>query len=340
MSARRAAIRAIRSHLPAGVLTNEQLAREFQDWEVEKIYAKTGIASRGVAAAGECASDLGVAAVQRLFGEGLCRPEEVDFLIFCTQSPDHFLPPSACLMQARLGLSTACGALDLNLGCSGFIYGLSLAKGLIETGQAALVLLVTADTYTKFIHPRDRGVRTLFGDGAAATLIAAQETAAEAIGPFVFGTDGRGGRNLMVPAGGLREPRSQESAVEYEDGSGAVRSREHLFMDGPEIFNFSLQEVPRAVRELLARSGKGLEEIDYVVFHQANRFMLEALRKKLRLPPEKFCINMETYGNTVSATIPMAMELARERGEMQGGDLVLLVGFGVGYSWGATLVRV
>ena len=168
---KRAAIKAISSYLPAGKLTNEQLAEEFGDWHASQILSKTGVAVRGVAASDECASDLGVAAARRLFEGSACSPDEIDFLVFCTQSPDYFTPTTACVMQDRLGLKTSCGAIDINQGCSGYVYGLALAKSLVEAGTAENVLLITADTYTKFINRRDRSLLTLFGDGAAATLV-------------------------------------------------------------------------------------------------------------------------------------------------------------------------
>ena len=195
-------------------MTNEDLATELGAWTADKIFEKTGIRTRRIAAENECASDLGVAAAQRLFEGGTYGPGDVDFLIFCTQSPDYFLPASACTMQARLGLRTSCGALDINQGCSGFVYGLALAKSLVEAGTASCVLLVTADTYSKFLHPRDRTVRTIFGDGAAATLVVRSDAEDEAIGPFVMGTDGRGACQLMVPAGGLRQETIEQEITE------------------------------------------------------------------------------------------------------------------------------
>src|SRR5437899_2830404 len=249
----RAAIKAITSYLPAGKLTNEQLAEQFGDWHASQILSKTGVAMRGVAGPDECASDLGVAAAKRLFEKGVSSPEEIDFLIFCTQSPDYFTPTSACLMQDRLGLKTSCGAIDINQGCSGYVYGLALAKSLVEAGTASNVLLVTADTYSKFLHPRDRSVRTIFGDGAAATLVVHSDGDEELIGPFVLGTDGRGARNLIVPVGGLRRRPSSETAVAREAEGGNWRSDQNLFMNGAEIFNFTLSTVPLAVQQLLEK---------------------------------------------------------------------------------------
>jgi 3-oxoacyl-[acyl-carrier-protein] synthase-3 len=336
----KAAIRAIASYLPETVLSNEDLAATFPEWDASKILEKTGIAVRRIAAADECASDLAVRAADRLFEIGACSREEIDFLIVCTQSPDYFLPTTACLVQERLKLETSCGAIDINQGCSGFVYGLSVAKGLIESGAATNVLLITAETYSKFINDRDRSVRTIFGDAAAATLVSGVESAEDLIGPFVFGTDGRGAPNLIVPVGGTRRPKGNVAAEEREAESGNWRSDENLYMNGPEIFNFTLKAVPESVNSLLAKSGKAIQDVDYFVFHQANRFMLDRLRAKMKLPEEKFCVELENCGNTVSSTIPIALERAMERGVVREGARVMLVGFGVGYSWAATMVGI
>lgn len=336
----RAVISAVRSFLPEKRLANEELAAEFGDWHASQILSKTGIATRGIAADDECASDLGVAAAKRLFADGVCAPAEIDFLIFCTQSPDYFLPTTACLMQERLGLNTSCGALDVNQGCSGYVYGLALAKGLIETGTAKTVLLVTADTYTKFVNPRDRSLRTLFGDGAAATLIRAKDADSDLIGPFVLGTDGRGADQLIVKAGGLRCRPSTETAKEQADDKGNWHADDNLYMNGAELFNFAMLRVPEVMNQLLERSGLTTDEIDLVIPHQANKFMLERLRGKMKIPADKFWVDLEDGGNTVSSTIPIALETAIERGRVKSGNRVALIGFGVGYSWGATLIRI
>ena len=338
--AQRAAIKAVRSFLPENKLTNEDLAEQFGDWHASQILSKTGVSVRGIAAADECASDLGVAAAKRLFAEGICAPEEIDFLIFCTQSPDYFTPTTACVMQDRLGLRTSCGAVDINQGCSGFIYGLALAKSLVEAGTAGTVLLVTADTYMKFINRRDRSLLTLFGDGAAATLMTAVESESELVGPFVLGTDGRGANQIIVKAGGLRRRPTAETAIEKEDSSGNWRSDQNLFMDGADVFSFALRTVPPTLQKLLEKAKLTIDQIDFMIPHQANKFVLERLRAKLKFPAEKFWIDMENSGNTVSSTIPIALEGALNQGRVKIGDRVALVGFGVGYSWGATLIEI
>jgi len=339
LEARRAAIQAVEYQLPEKVEVGADLAREFPDWAIDKIQAKTGILRRHIAEPDQCASDLAVAAARKLFASGACTPSDVDFVLLCTQTPDYLLPATACVLQDRLGIPASAGALDFSLGSSGYVYGLAMAQGLIETGNARNVLLLTADTYSKLLHPADKSVRLIFGDGAAATLISAVENAEARIGPFVFGTDGKGAGNLIVPAGGMRRPRTPETEVALTDSSGNIRTPENLFMDGGEIFAFALSRVPALVKELLAKAGKAAEQIDLFVPHQPNRFMLETLRKQLRIPPERFYIHLEDCGNTVSATIPIALKSAQEAGMLKSGHLVMLVGFGVGYSWGATLVR-
>jgi 3-oxoacyl-[acyl-carrier-protein] synthase-3 len=334
-----ARISAIEYHLPERTVSTGDLATEFPEWSVEKIDKKTGIQNRHIAGPDECSSDLAVAAAQKLFASGACRPEDIDYLLLCTQSPDYFLPTTACLVQDRLGIPKSAGALDFNLGCSGFIYGLGLGEGLIATGQASRVLLVTAETYSKFLHPRDRSVRTIFGDASAATLLVTSDSGEPEIGPFAYGTDGSGAANLIVPTGGMRRPRTAETAVEAEDSAGNIRAEDNLFMNGGEIFLFTLNVVPEIVETALKKAGLGMDDIDLFVFHQANQYMLDHLRKRLKIPPEKFQLAFSHCGNTVSSTIPIALKHAACEGRLRPGARAMLVGFGVGYSWGATLVR-
>lgn len=316
-------IRQIEYVLPASVLDNRTLADQFPEWTVEKISAKTGISRRHIAEKSETAGDLAVAAAAKLFAAGSVAPEDIDFVLLCTQSPDYFLPTTACIVQHRLGVPTTAGALDFNLGCSGYVYGLSLAKGLVETGQAENVLLLTAETYSKFIDDDDRSVRTIFGDGAAATLISGGAADDEQIGPFVFGTDGAGAENLIVANGGMRSPVGEP----------------RLYMNGPDIFAFSLDVVPKAVSEVLARAGSSVDAVDRVVLHQANAYMLEHLRRRIGIDSERFVISLDEHGNTVSSTIPIALREAAGAGMLTRGQSVLLVGFGVGYSWAAAMIR-
>jgi 3-oxoacyl-[acyl-carrier-protein] synthase III len=333
----KASITAIRSSLPEATLDNEQLAKDYEGWSAEKIYSKTGIRSRRIAAPDECASDLAFRAAQALITDDGLDPSTVDYLLYCTQTPDYILPTTACLLQHRLGLRMSCAALDFNLGCSGYVYGLGLAKALIDSEQARTILLITADTYSKLINRADKSVRTLFGDGATATLVVAGEQDT-LIGPFVYGTDGSGAENLIVPTGGARQAVMPLAGL-VRDDSGNARTVNDLYMNGAEVFNFTLRVVPQAVDQLLVKAGMSLEAVDLFVFHQANRFLLDHLRRKLQIPVAKFVFAMEQVGNTVSSSIPMALQHAEDERQLMPGALVMLVGFGVGYSWGATLIR-
>ena len=327
-------IKDIAYYLPERVVTNEELVKEFPEWSVDKIADKVGVMKRHVAAPDETASDMAVKAAEVLFARGLVQQSDIDFVLLCTQSPDFFLPSSACVIQDRLGIPTGCGALDFNLGCSGYEYGLALAKGLIVGGVANNILLLTAETYNKYLHPRDKGNRTIFGDGATATVVSTSGFAE--IGQFNLGTDGSGANNLIVKTGASRQP-IKCNDLSFDEG-GNPCSSDYLFMDGSEIFMFTLMKVPKMIKAVLAANELQKEEIDLYVFHQANKYMLEHLRKKLKIEEDKFFVNLANVGNTVSSTIPIALCDAREQGLLKGN--VLLAGFGVGLSWGATVLKI
>ena len=326
-----ASVGPIAIHFPERIETNDQLAEEFPNWNLKLIHSKTGIASRHIAAANETASDLGVVAVQKLFDEHNIDPASIDFLLLCTQSPDYPLPPSACLMQDRLGLRTNCGSLDFNLGCSGFVYGLAMADGLIRTGSVSRLLLVTAETYSKYIHPTDRSLRTIFGDAAAATLIdAADEPTLDA---FCYGTDGSGADTLLVNTGGARpiedahQPRSRQ------------RWPSQLYMDGPELIKFTIAAVPQLVQEVLSKAQLKRDEIDLYLSHQATRKVLEQLQERMEVNPDSLPISLDCYGNTVSSTLPILIDEFRQNGRIQIGAPNMLIGFGVGWSWAGCIWR-
>jgi len=327
-------IKAISYYLPSTILTNEDLVNEFPDWTVEKVANKVGIKQRHVSSQNETAVDMAVEAGLILFNEHSIDPNSIDFLFFCTQSPDYFLPSSACVIQNRLGLSTNCGALDYNLGCSGYVYGLALAKGLVFSGIAKNVLLITSETYSKHIHPKDKGNRTIFGDAASATLIS-NEGFAE-IGDFVLGTDGSGADNLIVKTGGFRQSDKLNDLM--FDDNDYPQSSDFLFMNGSEIFNFTSEAVPILVDQVLEKNGILKTDVDLFVFHQANKYMLNYLRKLIDIDTERFYLYLENVGNTVSSTIPIALCEANKDGRLLGN--VLLAGFGVGYSWGGVIIKV
>ena len=336
-------IKAISYYLPEKILSNEELVTEFPEWTVEKIASKVGVNNRHVVAENETATDLAVKAAEKLFEENTnINREEIDFVVLCTQSPDYFLPTSACIIQNQLGLRTDIGAFDFNLGCSGYIYGLAIAKGLISGGIASNVLLLTAETYTRHLHPRDKGNRTIFGDGATATIVS-NEGWAE-IGEFSLGTDGKGAENLIVKTGAMRNPHKKDDLTFDENGNPL--SSDYLFMNGAKIFTFTQKNVPIVVKETLAKNHKSLDDINLFIFHQANSYMLEFLRNKIKIPQEKFIINMAEIGNTVSNSIPIALADAYSQGIIssslrgkEGGN-ILLCGFGIGYSWGGCMLKI
>lgn len=331
----KAYISAISTYLPEKILTNEELVKDFPEWSVEKVAKKIGINSRHIAGENETSADLAEKAAKNLFKEWDIDSQNIDFVLLCTQSPDYFLPTTACILQDKLNIPTSAGALDINLGCSGYIYGLALAKGLIAGNMAKNILLITAETYNKYIHKEDKGNRSIFGDAAAATLVSTSGFAA--IENFDFGTDGSGAKNLIVKNGGMRNPKSGKDFV--LDDSGAILSDDHLYMNGGEIFSFSQKNVPIVVENVLNINHLEKDDIDLFVFHQANKYMLNFLRKKIKIPKEKFHIHMESTGNTVSSSIPLALKNAVDEDEsMLSGKKLMLVGFGVGYSWGGVVL--
>ena len=317
---------AIAYHLPAFVETNKLLKEDNPDWDIPKIFDKTGIDTRYISGKGETAVDLAFEAGAKLLLDTSVDIEEIDLLILVTQSPDYVLPSSACILQARLGLSKSCMAFDINLGCSGFVYALSIAGGLIETGVATKGIILCADTYSKYIAKNDRTCRPIFSDGAAAIFVERSET--DDIGPFDFGTDGSGFDKLIVKGSG-----SREGCLADEESYG------NLEMHGSNVFLFTMSVVPKSIKSLLKRTSKTLEDIDLIVFHQASKLVINNIIKKLSLNEDKVFINYDSIGNTVSATIPIALKDASEQGRLKNGDTVMVVGFGVGLSWGTALIN-
>lgn len=327
-------IKAISYYLPQKVVTNEDLVRKFPEWTAEKVAGKVGINQRHIASDNETAFDLAVGAAEKLFVEYSIDRSTIDFVLLCTQSPEYFLPTTSCLIQNKLELSTSCGALDFNLGCSGYIYGLSLAKGLISAGIAQNVLLITSETYSKHIHPQDKGNQTIFGDASSATLIANNGFAL--IQNFSLGTDGKGAENLIVKRGGLRQPNFKNDIVFDENGN--FTSSDYLYMNGGEIFNFTAEAVPVLIENVLNKNNLSKDQIDLFVFHQANKYMMNYLRKLIDIDKDRFYFFIESVGNTVSSTIPIALYEAQVEGKLEGN--ILLAGFGVGYSWGGVTLNI
>ena len=312
-------------HLPEKIETNAQLQEEFPNWQMGIIGEKTGIYQRHIAAPDECSSDLGVKAAKQLFREHDVDPSSIDFLLLCTQTPDYPLPTTACLMQERLGLRTGVGALDFNLGCSGFVYGLSIADGLIQSGAAERILLITAETYSKFIHRTDRSLRTIFGDGAAATLITPGTE--KTLSGFEFGTDGSGANTLLVDGHGFRP---EQDALKPK---GRKRWPSDIYMDGPSLISFTVEKIPALVESILSKTGTSFDQIDKLLFHQATFKMLNQLQEEMGVDEARMPIRLKDVGNTVSSTLPILIHQLRESGEVVPNHLNMLVGFGVGLSW-------
>ncbi|TWU66378.1 MULTISPECIES: ketoacyl-ACP synthase III [Crateriforma] len=316
-------------HLPERVETNDELQQMFPRWDLPLIAEKTGIHQRHIAADGETASDLALAAAERLFAEQSIDPADIDFLLFCTQTPDYPLPTTSCLLQDRLGLPTKCGALDFNLGCSGYVYGLAMADGLIQSGAARNVLLITAETYSKYIDAEDRSLRTIFGDAAAATMVTAAED--KTLWGFKFGSDGSGGDMLLVGDGGARPA---EDAIRPRHRK---RWKSRLYMDGPSLINFTVEAIPRLCREILEENGLTDADVDRYLMHQATWKMLDQLRQRMQISTERLPIEMADIGNTVSCTLPILIDRQRKKVAPTSASVNMLVGFGVGLSWAGCL---
>ena len=320
-------IRGVSYWLPEGRRSNEDLARSIPNSDPDKIYRKTGIRTRPIVAPGETATDLAYSAAETLLNELQIDRRAIDALVFCTQSPDYFLPTSACLLHKRLNLASSCGAFDVNLGCSGFTYGLWIAQSLIVSGNATSVLLTTADTYSKYCDPSNMVTASIFGDGGAACLLSGERKGSIAeVGPTVVGTDGAGADNLIVAVGGARSPVTESTGPPL------------LYMNGPEIFSFTLSTVRSAIQELLSRCGIGWKDVDVFLFHQANRFMLEKLRMTMGIQPDRMPIDLDDTGNTVSSSIPILLRRCIDNGIVKSNYQCVLAGFGVGYSWAMTLL--
>ncbi|WP_337967377.1 ketoacyl-ACP synthase III [uncultured Flavobacterium sp.] len=327
-------IKAIEYVYAENKITNKDLEETFPDYDFSKFEEKVGIKNRYWVSENETAFDLALKACEKLF-QNYDR-QEIDYILYCTQSPEYFLPTTACILQDKLGMKKNIGALDFNLGCSGYTYGVSLAKGLISSGQVKNVLLVTAETYSKYLHPQDRSNRSIFGDAATATLISYSEEE-DGIGDFLFGTDGSGFDKLIVKNGCSRFP-YDSNAPEIIYGTDNTYSDNHLYMNGPDVFNFTNEVIPNFTKEILELNNLDIDKIDQFVFHQANAYMLNFMRKRLKISSDNFFIDLEDGGNTVSCTIPIALKKYSEQISKE--STIIIVGFGVGLSWSGGLIKI
>lgn len=335
-------INGISYYLPEKELNNEGLNEMFPEWSVDKISEKTGIYSRHITSKNEYSSDMALIVINKLIDDFQIDKAQIDYLILCTQSPDYMLPTTACIIQDKAGLPNTCGAIDINLGCSGYIYGLGLAKGLISSGQAKNIIFVTSETYSKFIHPLDKSNRTIFGDGASATLITSNpsfEDFKARIGNFSYGTDGSGYKQLIVKNSGIKR-KNIEQLDNFDDDGSFISNDDFLYMNGREIFNFTAFKVPPLINKTLEVNNLNIDETSHFIFHQANAYMLNFVRKRCKIPESKFFISIKDVGNTVSSTIPIALRRYVDSYKPIKGDKILLSGFGVGLSMGGVVIEI
>ena len=330
-------INKIEYYLPENLITNEDLQMSNPGWDMLKTAEKSGVYKRYIASENETALDLACKACDKLFRDDQISKKSIDGIIFCTQSPDYIMPSNAFLIHKYLNLNQSVFAFDYNLACSGFIYGLAMSQGFISTSLANNILLINADTYSKFLHPGDRSTRTLFGDGASACLISKEDTAG--IIDIMLASSGKHFESFYIPSGGCRIPKSEKTSMEEKDISGNVHTSENIYMNGFGVWKFIASTVPKQIKEIIMRNNFKVSDIDLYVFHQASKLTIDSLVKALKIDPTKVFSNIANVGNLVSASIPVALKDAEETGKLKRGDLILLSGFGVGLSWGTTILR-
>ena len=332
-------IKAISYYLPKKAVSNDEIDKMHPDWKIHELSEHTGIKVRYYKAKNETATDMAVKAAEKLFSENPEIKEKIDFIILCTQNNDYISPSSSCIIHNRLGLRDSIGTVDINQGCTGYIFSLSIAKGLVESGVASNVLLLTSNAMSEWIHHNDKSCFPLFGDAATANYIVANGDESESgIHDFVFGTDGDGFKNLYIKYYGARN-RVPEKIYEFTDEYGNQRLNTSVYMNGGAVFIFSIKIGPKLVKDVLKKNNLNLEDIDLFIFHQANKMILETIGKRLGIAPEKNYIFLEDCGNTVASSIPIALENAIKDKKAKKGDRILLAAFGIGYSWGATIIK-
>lgn len=325
-------------YVPEQKLTHAEIEARYGAETARKIADSSGILERRIVTAGECASDLAVRAAEDLLQTHRIDRSTIDLVIFATQTPDYLLPTTACLIQERLKLPTSCGAFDLNLGCSQYVYSLAVAHSMIEAGLARRALVMTGDTVSRILHPQDRAVVPLFGDAGTATLVE-RSRPGDGFVRFKLGTDGKGAPFLIWPTSGLRQPRTAESAQVVPDKTGSSRRADDMAMDGAAVFVFTLKTVPRLVEDMLAEEGMTVADVDLFVFHQASEMIVESSAKKLKIPREKLHYKLHDVGNSGGSTVGIALTDAWLKGRLKPGMRVVLSAFGVGLSWAGAIIR-
>jgi 3-oxoacyl-[acyl-carrier-protein] synthase-3 len=329
-------IQSIEYYLPNKILTNDSLKILHPEWDIDKVGEKSGVMQRHIALPDETAFDLACFAVEKLFQSGI-ESSIVDGIIFCTQSPDYIMPSNAFLIHKHFKFKSNVWVFDYNLACSGYIYGLSIARGMIESGMANNILLITADTYSKYINEKDRSTVVLFGDGASVSIVGKSKDSKFL--DFSLATAGEEYQSFYIPSGGCRIPKSSSTKEIATDFSGNQRTLENIHMNGFSVWKFISKIVPEQIFEILKRNNLKVEDIDFWGFHQASKLTLDSLAKSLKINENSVFMNLENIGNTVSSSIPILLKDAIDKKKLKRGDLVVLSGFGVGLSWGTTILK-
>ena len=327
-------IKAMSACVPQDVYYNKDLGYLIPEEEIEKTINNIGIVERRIAAPDVTASDLCYKAACQLMADNDIDPESIDVLLFMSQTPDYRIPATSCLLQHRLGLSRETMCFDISLGCSGYLFALSTAFAYASMEGINRVLLLDGETFSKIVNRRDKVDWPLYGDAGTATLV---ERGDYGDSTFMLNTDGSGENTLKIHAG-MRNPITPESCVEREQEDGNIRSDLEVFMDGMDVFNFAISKVPKSIKQLLKETDKTIDDVDYLIFHQANRFMMDFFVKKLKINSTQVPYCIHKYGNTSSASIPLtiASELA---GQLSGKHSLMMSGFGAGLSWGSALMQ-
>ena len=328
-------ISAMAGAVPSHIIENLKYTEFFPQDQVNEVVEKVGVYERRFADAQTCSSDLCFAAAQKLFADNDIDRSEIDLLVFISQTQDYRMPATACTLQHRLGLSNSCIAFDINLGCSAFIYGMSVVYSMMQQSGLRKALILDGETRSKVYGPRDRRSAFIFGDGGVAALVERDEKFGETT--LSLNSDGSRADLIMIKAGGYRHPSTPETLKErVVDEYGNMRSEEQGYMKGGDVFNFVIREIPRDLKKTLAESGKTVEEIDYIVFHQANNFINSYIAKKMKLDVEKIPHTIEKFGNTSSVSVPLTI-VSELRGKMEGQKTLMLSAFGVGMTWASAI---
>jgi 3-oxoacyl-[acyl-carrier-protein] synthase III len=327
----------IEYYLPEKVVTNEDLAKENPEWDIKKTETKSGVKSRHISYHDQTALDLAIKAVEKALIRTEILKEQIDAIMFCTQSPDYIMPSNSFLIHKHFSFGEEVWTFDYNLACSGYIYGLAIAMGILGTHLAKNILLITSDTYSKYLNPKDRSTSILFGDGAAASLISDDKNSG--IIDIILSSNGEKFDTFYIPAGGSKMPKSIFTKETTIDNSGNERNLENIHMNGFAVWKFISIKVSEQINKLLDRNKLTISDIDLFVFHQASKLTLDSLIKMLKIDEAKVFVNLQEIGNTVSSSIPIALKDAEDNGILRRGDLVLMSGFGVGLSWGSLIMR-